>query len=85
MVLNDTRTHVQSSWKACNLKIKNRKWTYKEKMREWSKDARYTENEKRGYESIIADHAVTAFIKFRCLKAKKKNKIRIHPISGHLP
>jgi hypothetical protein len=85
MVLNDTRTHVQSSWKACNLRIRNRKWTYKQKMRKWSKDARYTENEKAGYESISADHAGTAFISFRCLKAKKKNKIRIHPISGHSP
>jgi hypothetical protein len=84
MVLNDTRTHVQSSWKAYNLSIRNRKWTYKEKMREWSKDAGYTENEKTGYESISADHAVTAFISCR-LKAKKKNKIRIHPISGHSP
>jgi hypothetical protein len=53
-------------------------------MCELSKDARYTENEKTGYESISADHAVTAFISFRCLKAKK-NKMRIHPISGHLP
>jgi hypothetical protein len=43
-------------------KKKNRKWTYKEKMREWSKDARYTENEKTGYESISAGYAVTAFI-----------------------
>jgi hypothetical protein len=62
MVLNDSRTHVQSS----NLRIRNRKWTFKEKMREWSKDARCTENEKPGYESINADHAVTAFISFRC-------------------
>jgi hypothetical protein len=85
MELNDTRTNVQSSWKACNLRIRNRKCTYKEKMREWSKDARYTENEKTGYESISADHAVTAFISFHCLKAKKKNKMRIHPISGHSP
>jgi hypothetical protein len=85
MVLNDIRTHVQSSWKACKLRIRNRKWTYKEKMRKWSKDARYTENEKTGYESIGADNAVTAFISFRCLKAKKKNKMRINPISGHLP
>jgi hypothetical protein len=84
MVLNDTRTHVQSSCKACSLGIRNRKWTYKEKMREWSKDARYTENEKTGYKGISADHGVTAFISFRCLKAKKKkNKMRIHPISGH--
>jgi hypothetical protein len=67
MVLNHNRTHVQSSSKACKLRIKNRKWTYKEKMREWSKDARYTENEKTGYESISADHTVTAFISFRCL------------------
>jgi hypothetical protein len=72
MVLNDTRIHVQSGWKACNLRIRNRKWKYKEKMREWSKDARYTENKKTGYESISADHAVTAFISLRCLKAKKK-------------
>jgi hypothetical protein len=43
-------------------------------MREWSKDARYTENEKTGYESISPDHAITAFISFRCLKAKKKKK-----------
>jgi hypothetical protein len=36
--------------------------------------------------SISAENAVTAFISFRCLKAKKKkNKIRIHPISGHSP
>jgi hypothetical protein len=34
---------------------------------------------------ISADHTVTAFISFRCLKAKKKNKMRIHPISGHFP
>jgi hypothetical protein len=61
MVLNDTRTHVQSSWKACNLRIKNRKWTYKEKMREWIKDATYTENEKTGYERINAHHDITAF------------------------
>jgi hypothetical protein len=54
-------------------------------MRELSKDARYTENGKTGYGSISADRAVTAFISFRCLKAKKKNKIRIHPISGHSP
>jgi hypothetical protein len=85
MVLNDTRTHVQSSWKACNLRIRNRKWTYKEKMRKWSKDARYNENEKTGYKSISADHAGTAFISFRCLKAKKKNKMRIYQISGHSP
>jgi hypothetical protein len=85
MVLNDTRTHVQSGWKACNLRISNRKWTYKEKMRQWSKDARYTENEKTGYESISADRVVTAFISYCCLKAKKKNKMRIHPISGHSP
>jgi hypothetical protein len=52
-------------------------------MREWSKDARYTENEKTGYESISADRAVTTFILFRCLKAKKENKKRMHPISGH--
>jgi hypothetical protein len=58
---------------------------YTEKMREWSKDARYTENEKKGYESISADHTITALISFRCLKAKKKNKIRIRPISGHSP
>jgi hypothetical protein len=57
MVLNDTRTHVQSSWKACNLRIRNQKWTYKEKMRDWSKDARYTENKKTGYESISAERA----------------------------
>jgi hypothetical protein len=67
-MLNDTRTHVQSSWEACNLRIRNRKWTYKDKKREWSKDARYTENEETGYESISADRAVTAFISFRCLK-----------------
>jgi hypothetical protein len=85
MVLNDTRTHVQSSWKACNLRIRNRKWTYKEKIREWSKDARYTENKKTDYESISADHASTVVISFRCLKAKKKNKTRIHPNSGHSP
>jgi hypothetical protein len=85
MVLNNTTTHVQSSSKACNLRIKNRKWTYKEKMREWSKHARYTENEKTGYESISADHAVTAFISFRCLKTKKENETRIHPISGYSP
>jgi hypothetical protein len=42
-------------------------------------------NEKKGYESISADHTVTAFISFRCLKVKKKNKIRIHPISQHSP
>jgi hypothetical protein len=84
-MVNVTRTHVQSSWKACNLIIRNRKWTYKEKMREWNKDARYTENEKTGYESISADHAVTAYISFHCLKAKKKNKMRIRPVSGHLP
>jgi hypothetical protein len=84
-MLNDTRTHVQSGWKACNLRIRNRKWTYKEKMREWSKDARYTENKKTGYESISADRTVTAFISFRCLKAKKNTKMRIHPISGHSP
>jgi hypothetical protein len=84
-MLNDTSTHMQSSWKACNLRIRNRKWTYKDKMRDWSKDARYTENEITGYEGIIADHAVTAFISFRCLKGKKKNKMRIHPISGHSP
>jgi hypothetical protein len=72
-MLNDTRTKVQSSWKACNLRIRNRKWTYKEKMLEWSKDARYTENEKTGYEIIGADRAGTIFISFRCLKAKKKN------------
>jgi hypothetical protein len=58
MVLNDTRTHVQSSWKACNLRIRN------QKMREWSKAARYTENEKTGYESISADHAITALFHF---------------------
>jgi hypothetical protein len=29
-------------------------------------------NEKTGYESNSADHAVTVFISFRCLKAKKK-------------
>jgi hypothetical protein len=40
---------------------------------------------KTGYESISADHAITAFISFRCLKAKKKKKMRIHPISGHSP
>jgi hypothetical protein len=85
MVLNDNRTHVQSSWKACNLRLRNRKWTYKEKMHEWSKDARYTENEQTGYESISADHTVTAFISFRRLKANKKNKMRIHPISRHSP
>jgi hypothetical protein len=85
MVLNDTRTHVQSSWKACSLRIRNQKWTDKEKMREWSKDARYTENEKTGYESISADHAGTAFISFRYLKAKKNKRTRIHPISGHSP
>jgi hypothetical protein len=85
MVLNNTRTHVQSSWKACSLRIRNRKRTYKEKTRKWRKYARYTENEKTGYESISADHAVTAFISFRCLKAKKKNKMRIHPISGRSP
>jgi hypothetical protein len=51
-MLNDTRTHVQFSWKACNLRIRNRNWTYKEKMREGSKDARYTENEKTGFEGI---------------------------------
>jgi hypothetical protein len=84
MVLNDTRTHMQSRWEACNLRLRNRKWTYKEKMRKWSKDARHTENEKTCYESISADHAVTAFISFRCLKAKN-NKTRIHPISGHSP
>jgi hypothetical protein len=85
-MLNDTRTHVQSNWKACNLRIRNRKWTYKEKMGEWSKDARYIENEKTGYESISTDYAVKAFISsFRCLKAKKKNKMRMHPISGHSP
>jgi hypothetical protein len=76
MVLNDTRTHVQSNWKACKLRIRNQKCTYKEKMREWSKDARYTENEKTGYESISADHAITAFISL--FQAKKKK-------SGHLP
>jgi hypothetical protein len=75
-MLNDTRTHVQSNWKACNLRIRNRKWTYKEKMREWSKVARYTENEKTGYESISANRAVTAFTSFRFLKTKKKNKIQ---------
>jgi hypothetical protein len=85
MVLHNTRTHVQSRWKACNLRIRNRKWTYKEKMREWSKGARHTEIEKTGYESISTDHAVTALISFHCLKAKKKNKMRIHPISGHSP
>jgi hypothetical protein len=84
-MLNDTRTHMPSSWKACNLRIRNRKWTYKEKMREWSKDARYTENKETGYESIGADHAVASLILFCCLKAKQKNKMRIHPISGHLP
>jgi hypothetical protein len=84
-MLNDTRTHVQSNWKAYNLRIRNRKWTYKKNVREWSKDARYTENEKKGYESISAGHAVTAFVSFHCLKAKKKNEIRIHPISGHSP
>jgi hypothetical protein len=84
-MLNDTRTQLQSSWKVCNLRIRNRKWTYKEKVREWSKDARYTENEITGYESISADHAVTAFSSFRCLKGKKKNKMRVHPISGHSP
>jgi hypothetical protein len=52
-------------------------------MREWSKDAGYTENEKTGYESISADHAITALISFRCLEAKKNTKMRIHPISGH--
>jgi hypothetical protein len=62
MVLNDTRPQVQSSWNACNLRIRNWEWTYTEKMSEWSKDARYTENEKTGYESISADHAITAFI-----------------------
>jgi hypothetical protein len=40
---------------------------------------------KTGYESISADHAVRAFISFRCLKAKKKNKMKIHQISGHSP
>jgi hypothetical protein len=75
MVLNDTRTHVLES-----LQFKNKEpEVNKEKMRE------YTENEKTGYESISADHAVTAFISFRCLKAKMKNKMRIHPISGHSP
>jgi hypothetical protein len=85
MMLDDTRTHVQSSWKAWNLRIRNRKWTYKEKMCQWNKDARYTENEKTGYESISTNHTMTAFISFRCLKAKKKNKIWIHPVSGNSP
>jgi hypothetical protein len=44
---------------------------------------------KKGYESISADRAVTAFISFSCLKAKKKkkkkNKMKIHPISRHSP
>ena len=47
--------------------------------------SRYAENEKTCYVTISADHAGTAFISFRCLKAKKKNKMRIHPISGHWP
>jgi hypothetical protein len=76
MVLNDNRTHVQSSWKACNLRIRNRKWTYKDKMCEWRKDDRYTENEKTGYESISADHAITTFISFRCLKVKNNNNFQ---------
>jgi hypothetical protein len=46
---------------------------------------KYPKENIQGYESISADHTVTDFISFRCVKANKKDKMRIHPISGHSP
>jgi hypothetical protein len=85
MVLNDTRTHVQSSWKVCNLRIRNGSEHTKRRCVSEAKMLGIPKTRKKGYKSISADHAVTAIISFRCLKAKKKNKMTIHPISGHSP
>jgi hypothetical protein len=81
MTQNTRATQLES----LQLKNKEPEVNIQREVRKWSKDARKTENEKTGYESISADHAGTALISFRCVKAKKKNKIRIHPISGHSP
>jgi hypothetical protein len=36
---------------------------------------------KTGYEALAL--TTPSKLSFHCLKAKKKNKMRIHPISGH--